>query len=57
MAAKALLQIDVQIAHLRKECEEGRANNLTIARLKKLLEKRQELIPQMIAERQMAFAC
>jgi hypothetical protein len=57
MAAKALLKIDVQIAFLRRECEEGRANNVTIAQLKKLLEQRQELIPQMLAERQIAFAC
>ena len=57
MAAKALLKIDVQIAFLRRECEEGRANNVTIAHLKKLLEERQELVPQVLAERQMAFAC
>ncbi|HUS35738.1 MAG TPA: hypothetical protein VM680_10335 [Verrucomicrobiae bacterium] len=57
MAAKALLKIDVQIALLRRECDEGRANNVTIAQLKKLLEERKELIPQMLAERQIAFAC
>jgi hypothetical protein len=56
MAAKALLDIDVQIAFLRRECEEGRANNVIIARLKALLAKREELIPKMIAERQLAFA-
>jgi hypothetical protein len=33
------------------------ANNVTIARVKKLLQKRQVLIPQIIAERQIAFAC
>ena len=57
MAAKALLQIDVKIALLRKECEKGCANNVTIAELKRLLEKRQELIPQILSERQLAFAC
>jgi hypothetical protein len=56
MAAKALIDIDVQIAFLRRECDEGRANNITIARLKELLKKREELIPQMVAERQLAFA-
>jgi hypothetical protein len=33
------------------------ANNVTIAHVKKLLQKRQVLIPQIIAERQIAFAC
>ena len=57
MAAKALINIDIEISFLRKECEEGRANNVTVARLKELLKKRDELIPQMLAERQVAFAC
>ena len=57
MAAKALINIDIEISFLRKECDEGRANNLTVARLKELLKKREELIPQMLAERQLAFAC
>ena len=57
MAAKALINIDIEISFLRKECDEGRANNLTIARLKELLKKREELIPQILAERQPAFAC
>ena len=57
MAAKALLTIDLEIARLRKQCDEGRANNVTIARLQELLKQREELIPQMVAERQWAFAC
>ena len=56
MAAKALINIDIEISFLRKECDEGRANTVTIARLKELLKKREELIPQMLAERQLAFA-
>jgi hypothetical protein len=57
MAAKALIVIDLEIAKLRQECDSGRANNVTIRRLKELLKKREELIPQMLAERQLAFAC
>ena len=57
MTAKALINVDVEIALLRKECDEGRATNVTITRLKELLKKREELIPQMLAERQLAFAC
>lgn len=57
MAAKALLTIDLEIARLRKECEDGRANNVMIERMLRLLKQREELIPQVVAERQWAFAC
>jgi hypothetical protein len=56
MSAKALIEVDVQIAILGDRAAKGEDTGEIAFQLEALLKRREELIPQMVAERLRDFA-